>query len=163
MKEINRPYKPDEVTAEFIFQAYQLLRSAPPTISKWARQIAFENISSGAHSWRVVGISEAALRRIASTGTSAGVERGHWFPRVTRDDILFGAISTAIGRDELIEFYYEHDTTVVITKEQNNARGTTVLGARLSRCPRAYSRRKATLLPCARKPNCLGSPPSSMD
>jgi hypothetical protein len=64
MHAINRPHVPDEATADFIFKAYMLLlKNAPPTFDKWARQGAFENIAACAESWRVVGISENPLRQ----------------------------------------------------------------------------------------------------
>src|SRR5437762_3254744 len=81
---INRPHAPDEATADFIFRAYMLLKSAPPTFGKWARQGAFEKIADCEVSWRVVGISEDALRKIAATGKRADLQRGHGFARDKR-------------------------------------------------------------------------------
>ncbi|SDI08068.1 hypothetical protein [Variovorax sp. OV700] len=120
---INRPHAPDEATADFIFKAYMLLKNAPPTFSKWARQGAFENIAACAVSWRVVGISEDALRKIAATGKRGDLQRGHWFARDKRYEALFGVSGPTMERDALIRFFFDHDTTVVITKEQNNADG----------------------------------------
>jgi len=120
---INRPHAPDEATADFIFKAYMLLKSAPPSFGKWARQGAFENIAACAVSWRVIGISENALRKIAETGKRDDLRRGHWFTRDQRYEALFGAAVPPMDRDALIKFFFDHDTTVVITKEQNNAGG----------------------------------------
>lgn len=135
---INRPHAPDEATADFIFRAYELLKNAPPTFGKWARQGAFENIAACADSWRVVGISEAALRRIGTTGTSAGLQRGHWFSRDKRYEALFGATAPAMDREALIRFFFEHDTTVVITKEQNNAGGDHTQWGTIVAVPEGY-------------------------
>jgi hypothetical protein len=67
---INRPHAPDEATADFIFKAYMLLKNAPPTFGKWARQGAFENIAACGVSWRVVsgfsiGITRVQYRKLA--------------------------------------------------------------------------------------------------
>src|SRR4051812_45549228 len=58
---------------------------------KVARQGAFESIADCAVSWRVVGISEDALRKIATKGKRTDVRRGHWFARDQRYEALFGA------------------------------------------------------------------------
>lgn len=121
MHQINRPHRPDEATANFIYEAYQLLRRAPDTFGRWARQGAMENIAACGVSWRPVAISEAALRRIAESRSSKGCARGHWYDRKDRYDDLFGA--EPLDRDRLISHFYDHDTTVVVTKEQNNAGG----------------------------------------
>jgi hypothetical protein len=53
----------------------------------------------------------------------AGLQRGHWFARDQRYEALFGAAAPTMDRDAFIKFFFDHDTTVVITKEQNNAGG----------------------------------------
>lgn len=123
IRAINRPHLPDEATADFIFRAYLLLKSAPPTFGKWARQGAFEKIADCAVSWRVIGISEDALREIAASGKRTDQQRGHWFSRDQRYEALFGPEAPTMDRDALVQFFFEHDTTVVITKKQNNAGG----------------------------------------
>jgi hypothetical protein len=82
--EINRPYCPDPDTADLLYKNYLLLRKAPPSISKWARQLALESLASCEHSWRVIGISEEALREIAEARKRTTQQRGHWYPRETR-------------------------------------------------------------------------------
>jgi hypothetical protein len=123
MHEINRPYVPTEATADFLYQNYLLLRTAPQSISKWARQLALESIASCEESWRVIGISELALREIATAGDRTNQQRGHWYPRETRYNALFGEKSKVLERDAFIKFFFEHDTTVIVTKEQNNKNG----------------------------------------
>lgn len=93
----------DEATANFIYEAYLLLKDAPPTFGKWARQGAMENIAARGVSWRVVGISEAALRKIAETGKSTGLQRGHWFARDHRYESLFGMGTPPMERAALIQ------------------------------------------------------------
>jgi hypothetical protein len=123
IRAINRPHLPDAATADFIFKAYLLLKSAPPTFGKWARQGAFEKIADCAVSWRVIGISEDALREIAAAGKRTDQQRGHWFSRDQRYEALFGEAAPTMDRDALVKFFFDHDTTVVITKKQNNAGG----------------------------------------
>ena len=123
MQEINRPYEPDAATADFLYRSYLLLRKAPPSISKWARQLALESIASCEDSWRVIGISEAALREIAEAGKRTTQQRGHWYPRETRYGALFGKGSKVLKREAFIRFFFEHDTTVIVTKTQNNKNG----------------------------------------
>lgn len=121
MYDINRPHTPDAVTGDFLYENYLLLRKAPPSITKWARQLALESIASCENSWRVIGITEEALREIAGAGGRTDQQRGHWFPRETRYGALFG--DKALERDAFIKFFYEHDTTVILTKSQNNKDG----------------------------------------
>jgi hypothetical protein len=123
MQGINRPYTPNEATAEFLYKNYLLLRTAPPSITKWARQLALESIASCENSWRVIGISEQALREIAAAGKRTDQQRGHWYPRESRYGALFGENSTVLERDAFIKFFFEHDTTVILTKAQNNSNG----------------------------------------
>jgi hypothetical protein len=123
MQDINRPYTPDEATGEFLYKSYLLLRTAPFSITKWARQLALESIASCKDSWRVVGISEQALREIATAGKRTDQQRGHWYPRETRYGVLFGENSVVLERDPFIKFFFEHDTTVILTKAQNNKNG----------------------------------------
>jgi hypothetical protein len=122
IRSINRPHAPDDATGDFIYKAYLLLKEAPATLEKWARQRAFESIAANLYSWRVVGISEAALRRIDQTGTNRSLQRGHWFQRTDRYEAMFSSSAPPMQRDELLRFFFEHDTTVVILKEENNAR-----------------------------------------
>lgn len=123
MQDINRPHAPDEATAEFLYKNYLLLRTAPPSISKWARQLALESIASCKNSWRVIGISEQALREIAAAGERTNQQRGHWYPRESRYEALFGEKSEVLEPDAFIRFFFEHDTTVIVTKAQNNKNG----------------------------------------
>ncbi len=123
MRDINRPHTPDEATAEFLYKNYLLLRTAPPSITKWARQLALESIASCENSWRVIGISELALREIAAAGERTDQQRGHWYPREMRYGALFGEKSKVLEHDAFIKFFFEHDTTVILTKAQNNKNG----------------------------------------
>jgi hypothetical protein len=123
MQDINRPHTPDEATADFLYQHYLLLRTAPRSFSKWARQLALESIASSEDSWRVIGVSEAALRELAREGKKTDQQRGHWFPREKRYGELFDEETEVKDRDAFIKFFFEHDTTVVVTKVQNNKNG----------------------------------------
>ena len=121
MQDINRPHTPDKATADFIYEAYMLLRRAPESFGTWARQGAMENIAACSVSWRPIAISEDALRRIGATRSNKGCARGHWYDRKQRHKDLFGP--AALEPEVLMKHFYDHDTTVLITKEQNDARG----------------------------------------
>ncbi|PQO87268.1 hypothetical protein C5614_31190 [Massilia phosphatilytica] len=123
MQELNRPHVPDEETEDFIYRVYLLLRAAPSNVSKWARQLSLESAASCADSWRVIGISEKALREIAAAGKKTNQQRGHWFAREQRYGALFGEQTKVMDRNAFISFFFEHDTTVIIAKEQNNSGG----------------------------------------
>jgi hypothetical protein len=135
MQELNRPYTPDETTADFIYQTYLLLRTAPPNISKWARQLSLESVANCANSWRVIGISEEALREIATAGKRTTQQRGHWFAREQRYATLFGEKTKVLKRDAFIKFFFEHDTTVIVTKKQNNEGGDHSTWGRIVQVP----------------------------
>lgn len=123
MHDINRPHTPDEATADFLYKTYLLLRTAPPSFSKWARQLGLESVASCANSWRVIGITETALREIAAAGERTNQQRGHWYPREHGYSALFGENSQDLDRDAFIKFFFDHDTTVIVTKAQNNKNG----------------------------------------
>ena len=138
MQDINRPYAPDEETADFLYQTYLLLRTAPPSISKWAQQLSLESIASCPDSWRVIGISERALRKIAADGGKTTQQRGHWFAREQRYGALFGEQTEVMERDAFIRFFFEHDTTVIIAKEQNNKGGDHTTWGKIIPVPEGY-------------------------
>jgi hypothetical protein len=119
MHHINRPHRPNAEMVDFIYEAYLLLYRAPCTFGKWARQGAMENIAACTVSWRPIGISENALRKIGSSRSNVGTKRGHWYTRERRYEDLFG-VCQPLSRADLISHFYDHDTTVVITKEQND-------------------------------------------
>lgn len=120
MQEINRPHAPDEATADFIYDAYLLLRKAPPNITQWTRQLALETFASCSESWRVIGITEEALREIAAAGRRTDQQRRHWFGTEQRYNALFGEHKPVLERNAFITFFFEHDTTVIVTKAQND-------------------------------------------
>lgn len=122
IRAINRPYRPDDDLSKFVHKMYLELHNAPVTYAgyHWARQAAMEDIAAHPGSWRVIGISEAALRLVAKNGSSDGLRRAHWHDRGSRYRRLFGVDSKEMTREELMEYFYDHDTTVVVPKLENN-------------------------------------------
>ena len=122
IRAINRPHRPDSETCAFIHEAYLLLRRAPASYGVWAKQDAFEAVAANAFSWRVVGIAEVALRSIVANNSGEGLCRAHWFDRKSRYLKFFGEGSAEATAEELVDFFYEHDTTIVVPKQTNNAK-----------------------------------------
>lgn len=116
----NRPHSVDEETADFLYALYQLLRKAPKSMNKHAKKRTFENAADSAHAWRVVCISQKALQRIAENKCTKGLRRAHAMPREERFQTIFGDGAREWGRDELLRFFFEHDTCALVTGEENN-------------------------------------------
>jgi hypothetical protein len=87
------------------------------------KQRTFETAAVSEHTWRVVSISESALKRIASQRTCKNVQRGHILSRIDRAIYLFKR-PEPINEDVLINYFFEHDTVALIMKEENNNHGT---------------------------------------
>lgn len=122
IRSINRPYRPNDELSKFVHKMYLELRNAPVAYAgyHWARQAAMENIAAHPGSWRVIGISEAALRLVAKNGSSDGLRRAHWHDRGGRYRRLFGVDSKEMTREELMEYFYDHDTTILVPQLENN-------------------------------------------
>ncbi|MDI1258273.1 hypothetical protein [Aquabacterium sp.] len=124
LKQFNRPYEVDEETADFLFAMYLLLRKAPKSMSNHAKKRTFENAADSAHAWRVVCISEKALKHIAENKSAAGLRRAHAMPREERFQQIFGEDAREWGRGELLSFFFEHDTCALVTGKENNQHTT---------------------------------------
>lgn len=117
--QFNRPYMVDCQVGDFLFQLYRLLWDAG--ISDWAKQRAFEAAADCKHSWRVVCISEAALKKIVLLGTGEDLQRAHGFARKDRFLKLFK--SAPLTQGELLECFFRYDTCALVTSQENNKKG----------------------------------------
>lgn len=133
----NRPHSADEDTAAFLYALYQLLRDAPASMSNHAKKRTFESAADGAHAWRVVCISENALRHIAEKETAVGLRRAHALSREARFQLLFGDVTHVWERDDLLNFFFEHDTCALVTEDENN-QDTTEQWSQLHRVDEGY-------------------------
>lgn len=118
----NRPHSVDKATGDFLFLLYQLLFEAD--VSLWTKQRTLETAAESKNSWRVVSISTDAVNHIRTTGSAKGLRRGHALSRNERAKHLFER-SDLLDRDELLRYFFEHDTVALITSKENSKDGVT--------------------------------------
>lgn len=117
----NRPYSVDAETGDFLFTLYKLLFAAK--VDPRIKQRTFKTAADSKNSWRVVSISQDALNHISENRNTKGLQRGHILPRSVRAEHLFRRASP-LTRDELLSYFFEHDTVALVTKRENNKDGT---------------------------------------
>ena len=117
----NRPHKVDKATGDFLFDLYQLLFSS--NVSLRIKQRTLETAAESQDSWRVVSITHAALEHIAKNGSAKGLQRAHVLSRVDRASHLFER-KQPLTQPELLEYFFEHDTSALVTKAENAKDGT---------------------------------------
>jgi peptidoglycan/xylan/chitin deacetylase (PgdA/CDA1 family) len=101
LKAFNRPHTVDEATADFLYCLYELLRRAPSTVDKHARQRTFESAALGSHTWRIVCISRNALEHVVATRSVEKLKRAHALSRGERYDDIFGARARSWSKQDL--------------------------------------------------------------
>jgi hypothetical protein len=119
-----RPREIDRCTGDFLYALYLLLRKAPAKMTKDAKQRTFEAAAVGEYHWEVVAISEDAVKTLHDGGGQSAVRRGHPYGRDDRFLHLFGLESPEVTRDDLLDFFFEHDATALVTKSENGKQGT---------------------------------------
>lgn len=112
----NRPHRVDANTAQFLYTLYKLLFDA--SVDLRIKQRTFETAADSKNSWRVVSISQYALEHIAKTGDAKGLQRGHLLARIDRAKHLFEC-SEPLSQEQLLDYFFEHDTVALITKAEN--------------------------------------------
>lgn len=117
----NRPHSVDEPTGDFLYLIYQVLFNAVG-LSLRTKQRTFETAADSKNSWRVVSISEDALEHLRMTHSASGLQRGHIMARVDRAKTLFER-SEPMSREELLTYFFEHDTVALVTKAENSKAG----------------------------------------
>ena len=115
----NRPHKVDEETADFLYALYKLLRAAPASMTRHAKKRTFESGADGAHAWRVVCISEHALKHLVENKTTKSLRRAHATAREERFQAIFGEGAKEWERDELTKFFFDNDTCALVTGDEN--------------------------------------------
>ncbi len=121
----NRPHQVDEDHGSFLYSLYLLLREAPPSVTTWAKQRAFECAADTNMSWRIVAVSEAALRQIVRPSPDEKLHRGHFYGRRERFNAIFDTSSPAWGKDDLLSFFFENDACALVTSTENGKPGVT--------------------------------------
>lgn len=116
----NRPHSVDSSTGEFLYTLYGLLFGA--NVDLRIKQRTFETAADSRNSWRVVSVSEAAFEHIRKTGEAKGLQRGHMLPRINRAQNLFNR-KDPLTKNELLEYFFEHDTVALVTKAENSKDG----------------------------------------
>ena len=118
---INRPHRVDPATGTFLFALYSFLFTS--NVSLRIKQRTFETAAESQDSWRVVSISRAALVHIAQSNSANGLQRAHVLSRNERALRLFQRESP-LSQSELLDYFFEHDTAALVTKEENSRDGT---------------------------------------
>jgi hypothetical protein len=114
---------PDPEAVLFLHDVYKLIRGAPPSIGHWPRQRTFEAAADALFPWRVVAISEEAIRHVVTNRSAKGLARGHAVGRAERYDMLFGDQAEELGAQELVDFFFSHDMCAVVTSSENSIDG----------------------------------------
>lgn len=112
----NRPHEVDELTGDFIYLLYKLLFTAD--IDQRIKQRTLETGAESKNSWRVVSISEKALEHLKKHRSAKGLQRGHILTRASRAQHLFNR-ANPLTRNELLTYFFLHDTVALVTKEEN--------------------------------------------
>lgn len=141
----NRPHKPSAETADFLFRVYKLLLEAPASMSAHSKKRTFENAADGAHSWKVVCISRAALEHLVIKGNTTTLRRAHALSREVRFQNMFGPGAGVWSKDDLMSFFFEHDTCALVSSEENK-RHTTAGWSALYPVPALMHGRKGALV-----------------
>lgn len=86
-----------------------------PEVSAYKKQRVLERAADlGRESWKVVGISEAALRQFVRQGDLRGIQRGHK-SRYWRRDRAREALSAPMSKEAFLRHFREGDDTVLVT------------------------------------------------
>jgi hypothetical protein len=141
----NRAHKPDAATADFLFSVYKLLLEAPPSMNDHAKKRTFESAADGAHSWTVVCISRDALEHIATKGEAKSLRRAHALSRELRFQKIFGPGAKVWTKDDLMAYFFEHDTCALVSLDENK-KHTTDGWSDLYKVPEHLTGRKGALM-----------------
>jgi len=120
-RECNRPYHPPSESAHFLFRLYRLLFSEAG-IELRKKQLMFEAGALCRDSWRVVCISENALKQICVSESVKGLKRAHPISRSERALYLFER-DVPVSENELVSYYFENDSVALVTSQENNVDG----------------------------------------
>jgi hypothetical protein len=113
-------FEPSEAFANSVHEIYLALFKS--SLAPYPKQRSLECAADGRHTWRIVGISEAALRQICHTGNAKGLKRGHSLDRAARARHVFER-PEPLSKTELLDWFFRHDTTTLVTAAENGYEG----------------------------------------
>jgi hypothetical protein len=113
----NRPHTVDKQTGDFLHLLYELLFRSDH-LELRVKQRTFETAAETKNSWRVVSITSAAIEHLRETESAKGLQRGHLLSRSDRAKYLFNR-DVPLSRDELLQYFFEHDTVALVTRVEN--------------------------------------------
>lgn len=119
--EYNRPHAPSKKQLDFIFEVYQLLFRTGD-IPLRTKQVTLETAAVTLYPWRIVCISDKALRAIQRQRTTLGLRRGHPFRRADRAAVLFQR-GKALSRAAFKDYFFLHDTVALVEGKENGKHG----------------------------------------
>lgn len=116
---LHKVYKePTEADKRRLYEFYELLFDSHFTLSK-KRSVITAVLGYETWSWRVVGISEEAIKAIASNNfnkPSGKLARGHTLARVITYNKIF---NEKMEFEDWWDWIWENDKTILVTNEQN--------------------------------------------
>lgn len=130
-------FTPDDAFAETLHQIYLVLwRSNLPKRSK---QRCFEWAADSNETWRIVGITRDALQELMTHGKSSNLKRGHALGRAQRAAEIFER-PAPMEKAALMEFFFAHDTTTLVTAQENSKEGDAHWSKPITKVPREFFR-----------------------
>jgi len=116
-----RIFIPDSARQEFLYELYLLLFKHD-VIDTRVKQRTLESAAETKAMWRIVEISEKAIEHIKEHRNAKSLRRGHRLSRFDRAKYLFER-AKPLQKKKMIEYFFAHDTTVLVTQEENNLHG----------------------------------------
>lgn len=114
-------FQPDDEFAQTFYEIYEALFRS--NLKLYSKQRCLEWAADGNHTWRIVGISRAALEELCANKSAAGLKRAHSLDRSARAKHVFDR-STLLSLRDLLDFFFQHDTTTLVTSSENAKDGT---------------------------------------
>jgi hypothetical protein len=114
-------YHPDEAFADTFFEIYKALFKS--SLKLYSKQRCLEWAADGNHTWRIVGISVAALKELCANGSAAGLKRAHSLDRSLRARHIFER-DDPLPKPDMLDYFFSHDTTTLVTAAENRKDGT---------------------------------------
>ena len=120
--QFNKPHKPTPEKKEFFYRLYKLL-FYENSISLRTKQSSLDTAIINEYPWKIVCISEEALKLISHTGATKDLRRAHPVQRKKRAEYLFER-KHPLARTTFIHRYFFYDTVALVHKTENSKEGT---------------------------------------
>ncbi len=114
-------FQPDDEFAQTFYEIYEALFRS--NLKLYSKQRCLEWAADGNHTWRIVGISLDALKALCANKSAAGLRRAHSLERSARASYVFDR-NSPLSRRDLLEYFFQHDTTTLVTSAENAKEGT---------------------------------------